>query len=219
MKREVEKRIIETMRERKISKITFVPDEETYEREHEDDPDAPEYYDYRCDNAPSVIWFDKYGSGSDYFVMSVELIDGDVPRFKMECDGEYDNIDLFDNDVAWLTILSVYERMEEELNIDDEPEYVWVFTAEQAYDYTVEDVVVRVFATEEAACKFLYDFIHEGSDDESESIEDFVMRKGWEVEINDTDLYRAFPCGRYPESHIECTITKCEIENKKYYAQ
>lgn len=93
-------------------------------------------------------------------------------------------------------------------------EFVYVFTAEQAYDYTVEDVVVRVFVTEEAARKFLYDFIHKGSDDKSESIEDFVMRKGWEVEMNDPDLYRAFPFGRYPVSHIECTITKCEIENK-----
>lgn len=91
-------------------------------------------------------------------------------------------------------------------------EFVYVFTAEQAYNSAVEDLVVRVFATEEAARKFLYDFIHERCDDES--IEDFVMRKGWEVEMNEPDLYRAFPCGRYPESHIECTITKCEIENK-----
>lgn len=211
---EVRKRIIETMQERGLTKVEIIPSREDYEKKHKDDPDYDEFgwdelKSYTC---PAITYYNKRCEGLSYDVISVELdMNDDHPRFKLNCVGEFDDDWFYDYDVMGMQ--GVYEEMEKHLGIDQEPEYVWVFTGEQAYDSDVENVIVRVFATEEAACKFLHDFIHEGDDDES--LEDFVTQKGWEVEINEPDLYRAFPWGRYPESHIELTITKCEIENKK----
>lgn len=91
----------------------------------------------------------------------------------------------------------------------EKKQYVWVFTGEQAWDGEEADVVVRSFGTEKAARKFMQEFIHDNSD---ESIAEYVERKGWEVEYDEPDLYRAFEDGYYNSNHIELTITKCEIE-------
>lgn len=86
---------------------------------------------------------------------------------------------------------------------------VWVFTCEQAWDGEAADVIVRTFATEKAAHEFMQSFIHGGKDD---SIAEYVEHKGWEVEMDEPDLYRAYDDGYYPTDHIEITITKCEIQ-------
>ena len=88
-----------------------------------------------------------------------------------------------------------------------EPEHVWVFTAEQAYDYCSCEVVVKTFGTEESARRFLHDFIHEGDD----SIARCVEEKGWCVDSDEPDHYMAYREGSYPQDHVDCTITKCEI--------
>jgi len=88
---------------------------------------------------------------------------------------------------------------------------VWVFTAEQAWDGEVEDIIVRTFATEEAAQKHLQDWLTDGGEDES--INEYVENKGWKVECNEPNLYRAFEDGYYNTDHIELTITECEIQN------
>lgn len=103
-------------------------------------------------------------------------------------------------------IQGLAERMPEK-----DPEYVWVFTAEQAYDYVVEDVVVKTFRTERSAQDFLYDFIHDGAD--GESIVEHANENGWDVEFDEPDHYRAFTPGSYAEDHVECSITKCKIED------
>lgn len=51
-------------------------------------------------------------------------------------------------------------------------------------------------------------FIH---DDGDESIEAYVKDKGWEVEMDEPDLYRACNAGYYNSDHIELTITKTEV--------
>lgn len=89
-----------------------------------------------------------------------------------------------------------------------EPQYVWVFTAEQAWDGETADVIVKAFGTEEAAHKYMQSFIH---DDGDESIEAYVKDKGWEVEMDEPDLYRAYNDGYYNSDHIELTITKTEV--------
>lgn len=101
----------------------------------------------------------------------------------------------------------------------EKPEkYVWVFTAEQAWDYVTEDVIVRTFDSEKKARKFLHDFVYkpasDGSieDSDEESIAKYAKRKGWDVECDEPDHYRAYPEGSYPEEHIECRITKCKVE-------
>lgn len=89
-----------------------------------------------------------------------------------------------------------------------EPECVWVFTADQVYDFEACDVVVKVFTTEDAARKFLQDFVHDAGDD---SIENQAMRNGWEIDAS-PDVYCAYCHGSYSSDHVECTITKCQIE-------
>jgi len=91
-----------------------------------------------------------------------------------------------------------------------EKNYVWVFTAEQAWDGEVADTITKVFSTEEKAVKYMHDFIHNENSDES--IVDYVERKGWETEYDEPMLYRAYEDGYYATNHIECQVNKCEIE-------
>lgn len=206
-------RIIETMRERNMKKVNLIMTQEEFAKENDfDDVDDCEddYSDYRNNEAPWVIFFDKWGNGRDYAALSAELVDGEHPHFKLECYNSEDGSDTFcDYDLTKLSMVNVYERMAEELELEDEKDYVWVFKAEQAWDGEAADVIVRAFASEEAAVKFMHDFIH---DDGDESIEQYVERKGWEVEHDEPTLYRAYEDGRYSTDHIEITITKCEIE-------
>ena len=109
---------------------------------------------------------------------------------------------------VWEKLAEILE-IEDEPEIKDEPEKVYVFTAEQAWDGEVADVIVRTFRTREAAQEFMHKFIHEDGD---ESIEDYVKRKGWEVEMDEPDLYRAYDDCGYPTDHIELTITECDVE-------
>lgn len=88
-------------------------------------------------------------------------------------------------------------------------EKVYVFTAEQAWDGEAADIIVKTFRTREAAQKFMHEFIHEDGD---ESIAEYVESNGWEVEMDEPDLYRAYNDGRYSTDHIETTITECNIE-------
>jgi hypothetical protein len=85
---------------------------------------------------------------------------------------------------------------------------VWVFTAEQAWDGEVADVIVQTFATEQAAQGYLHDFVYEDDDD---STAEYVKKHDWVVEQDEPWLYRAFKPGYYPTDHVECTITECEV--------
>ena len=208
--KEVRQRIIEKMRAENIVLVQFCPaTEEDYLQEHEGEKDVQEYGDYRDEHCPYVIWFDKYSSGEDLCVMSVSFMDGEHPYFVLHCEGEYDGKDVCDDDVAWLTMLNVYEMLEKHLELDGEPEKVYVFTAEQAWDGEIADTIVKTFRTREAAREFMHKFIHE---DDIESIADYVKRRDWEVEMDEPDLYRAYVDGRYSTDHIEITITECNME-------
>ena len=90
-----------------------------------------------------------------------------------------------------------------------ETEKVYVFTAEQAWDGEAADIIVKTFRKKETAQEFMHKFIHDGGE---ESIEDYVKSNGWEVEMDEPDLYRAYYDGRYSTDHIEITITECNIE-------
>jgi len=118
---EVRQRIIEKMRAENIVLVQFCPvNEEEYLEEHEGEEHVENYEDFRDNHCPYVIWFDKYNSGEDCCVYSVSLIDGEHPRFKMECKGECEWYELCDDDVAVLTMLNVYECLERELGIDND---------------------------------------------------------------------------------------------------
>lgn len=107
-------------------------------------------------------------------------------------------------------VVTIVDGKPTEPKRDKEPEKVYVFTADQAWDGEVADTIVRTFRTREAAREFMHKFIHNSMNDESTA--DYVKRKGWEVEVDEPDLYRAYPDGYYPTNHIELTITECNIE-------
>jgi len=207
-------RIIKAMQERGITKVNLVMTWEEFAKENGFDPtEEPDsdYDDYRNQEAPYVVYFNKWGNGIDYAVYSVELVDGPVnPRFKLQCYANEEGDDWFyDSDITRVSMIGVFDEIEKKLGLEEEPEKVYVFTAEQAWEDEVADIIVKTFHTREAAREFMHKFIHEDGD---ESIEDYVKRKGWEVETDEPDLYLAYDDGRYLSDHIEITITECNIE-------
>ena len=208
--KEVRQRIVETMQERGISEVEFIPSEDEW-LEQNPDKSVDEYYAHRDEVCPNVVYFDKYGCGYEYQVTKVLLVGKDslgFPLFKLECEANELGYDTFlDTDVYDMTW--VYEMLEKHLELEDEPEKVYVFTAEQAWDGEAADIIVKTFRKKETAQEFMHKFIHDGGE---ESIEDYVKCKGWEVELDEPDLYRAYDDGRYSTDHIEITITECDIE-------
>ena len=215
------KRIIDTMLERGLTKVALVMTQEEYAKDKgfNDAEDAEDdYNDYMTYEAPYVVYWDKYGRGSDYAVLSVELElrtklgDGsERPTFRLNCYNDESGDDWFyDYDVLDTSMVAVYDCMLEVLELSEEPEYVWVFSAEQTYSGETLDVVIHVFPTEESACKHLQDFLLD--DGGEESIREMVRRKKWEVEEDDAFLYRAHSDDGYSFDHVELTVTKCVIE-------
>lgn len=217
MMADAEDRIIKTMQERGIKKVNLVMTQEEWAKENgfgpDDDPEIYEddYNDYRNQEAPYVICFNKWANGIDYAAYSVELVDGPVePCFKLECYNSEEGSEWFyDSDLTNLSMIGVYDAMEKELEMESEPnQEVWVFTAEQAWDGEAAETIVKAFPTKEAAQEYMHHFIHEDGD---ESVADYVERKGWCVEQDEPDFYRAYEEGRYSTDHIECTLTECKI--------
>lgn len=130
MMNDARRRIIETMRERNIKLVNLVMTQEEFAKENgfDDAEDAEDdYNDYMSNDAPYVIFFNKWGNGIDYAALSVELEDGEHPKFKLNCYNSENGSDTFsDYDLTQLSMVNVYERMLEELDIEDEPEKVMV---------------------------------------------------------------------------------------------
>ena len=157
-------RIIKTMQERGIKKVNLVMTQEEWAKENDfgqnDDPHIYEddYNDYRNQEAPYVIFFNKWGNGMDYAAYSVELVEGPVnPRFKLECyNGEEGSEWFYDSDLTNLSMIGVYDAMEKELEMEDEPKQtVWVVTFLNDCEWELPNVSVNVFGTEEEARKCL----------------------------------------------------------------
>ena len=153
---QVRQRIIETMQERGLTKVDIIPSREDYDKEHKDDPDYDEFgwdelKSYTC---PAITFFNKHSMGLSYDVISVELDMNDGhPRFKLNCEGEFDNDWFYDYDVC--SMLDVYEAMESVLGLDVEPEKVWVVTFINDPDCEIPNVSVNVFGNYDAARKCL----------------------------------------------------------------
>jgi hypothetical protein len=183
----------------------YEPDEDGYDEQ---------YDDYKRDKSPYVIFFDKYNHGIEYRVDKVTLKTEGLggPVLEFECyNDEWGDADTFgEDDLVFMTLYNVYDSMYGLLGIEDEPEYVWVFTAEQAWDGDVADTIVKAFPTEKSATDYLHGFLNDDGGDES--ILEYVERKGWVTEEDSLMLYRAFEDGYYDTNHIELTITKCEIQ-------
>lgn len=94
---------------------------------------------------------------------------------------------------------------------NEKKQYVWVFTAEQAWDGDVADTIVKVFPSERAATYYLHKFVY--MDDGGEiTIAEQAKRDGWIIDVDDPFLFRACADNDYANNHTECTVTKCEIE-------
>lgn len=203
------KRIIETMRERNIAKLNLVMTPEEFCKENGFDFDNEEqwssdYDSYVGQEAPTVVLlFDD--RLQDYVTKSVELQDGEHPRFKLDCYHYEDGNDTF-NESEVFSMSQVYATMEEILGIDEEPDCVWVFTANQASDDETFDTITKLFFTKEEARKYLYDFVH-GEDGEAH----FAEKRGWTIDWDNPDWFQAYDKGYYSGNHTECTIDKFEI--------
>lgn len=154
-------RIIKTMLERGIKKVNLVMTWEEWAKENDFDPaDDPcgEYDDYRWEEAPYVIYFNKWGNGLDYAAYSVELVDGpEHPRFKLECYNNEEGSETFtDDELTNLSMIGIYDAMEEELVMKDEPKQkVYVVTFLNDCEWELPNVSVNVFGTLEEARKCL----------------------------------------------------------------
>ena len=211
--------VIKAMQERGVKKVNLVMSPEEFCKENGFDFEnegqwESNYDDYKCQEAPYVIYFNKWGNGIDYRVLSVTLKDGTIhPRFELECEADEEGDETFcDDEVQFMSMLNVYAAIGEELGIEEDPETVWVFTAEQAWDGEVAETIVKVFATEKAATDYLREFVHV-NDDGDETATQYVERRGWKTEHDEPMLYRAYEDGDYALNHIECTITECKIGN------
>ena len=190
-------RVIETMRERDIKVVNLVMTQEEYAKENGfDDAENAEddYYDYRNNEAPYVIFFNKWGNGVDYAALSVELEDGEHPKFKLNCYNSENGSDWFyDYDLTQLSMVNVYERMLEELEIKDEPEKVWVLFDESLYDYELQGRRIMVFKSEDEARKKFKEFA-----DESRKT---AKNNGWEIGNDNDYFFEAYPEGSWGTSH------------------
>lgn len=204
---EVRQRIIETMRERHIAVVQFCPhNEEEYLQEHKGEENVQDYGDFRDEHCPYVIFFDKYNCGGDYCVMSVSLDDGEHPRFTLHFDGEYGNDEFDEDDVTWITMLNVYERLENELGIDkdDEPEKVYVLTNHAATECEYLGTNNRVFRKKEDALKAF----EEWKKDELV----YVKRFEWDISEDSEDRFEAYEEGDYCANHTEGFVNEYEIQ-------
>ena len=154
-----------------------------------------------------------------YIVHTDLLAKSDKPFYKMtdeevvqlcEQDEDMEQHDVYESveelSVNWNTEEIFYPNMSY-VRVVKEPEYVWVFTADQVADDDVFDVITEVFATEEAAKEHLHEFVY-GDEGELE----YAKKRGWTVEYNEPDHYRAFEEGYYSGNHTEATIEKREVK-------
>ena len=194
MVNEVRQRIIETMQERGISEVEFIPSEDEW-LEQNPDKSEDEYHVHRDEVCPNVVYFDKYGCGYEYQVTKVLLTTKKPkghPLFKLECDTNELGHDTFlDTDVYDMTW--VYEMLEKHLGLDDEPEKVWVLFDESLYDYELQGRRIMVFKSEDEARKKFKEF----ADESRKTAED----DGWEIGSDNDDFFEAYPEGSWGTSH------------------
>lgn len=129
--REMREQIVKTMQERGITELTMClsPEEWAKENDCKYEPDEDgydeQYDDYKRDESPYVIFFDKHNNGIDYRVdkvtLKTECLGGPVLEFDCVND-EWGYDDTFgEDDLVFLTLYNVYDTMLDRLGIEDEP--------------------------------------------------------------------------------------------------
>jgi len=208
-------RIIKTMQERGIKKVNLVMTQEEWAKENDFAPDANpriyenDYNDYRNQEAPYVIFFNKWGNGMDYSAYSVELVDGPVnPRFKLECYNSEEGSEWFyDSDLTSLSMIGVYDAMEKELGLEEQPKQeVWVLFAEGLCDYELMGRYIVVYKDEEEARKAFKQY----ADESRKTADD----NDWVIGNDSADFFEAYPDGSWGTSHETVELNKTVLNEK-----
>lgn len=140
--REMREQIVKTMQERGITELMMFMSYKEWGKERgykpddfeEDETDDEEYYDYKQNEAPYVIYFDKYGCGCDYRVDKITLKDS-RPVLVFDCyNSELGGETFGEDDLAFLTLYNVYDKVFDLLEIKDEPVEIVMAFGEQATD-------------------------------------------------------------------------------------
>ena len=204
---ESREKIINTMLERGLTEVTIVPDEEDYNKEHENNPDFcdTDWSDYKSENAPYVTYLNKWGAGYQYEVLKVHLVKDELLyRFKLEAEENEVGYDTFyDTDCTYMSMANVYVKLEELLGIDNEPEKVVVLYEVDEEDNTKTSIVAMTEADwnereAETIEKVLCDYFDEryaDSDDEYFCYEDEIkqaaaaLAMSYEANFNGNPLF------------------------------
>ena len=138
--REMRETIVKTMQERGMTEVATILSPEEWAKHtgnvYEPDEDGYDegYETYMADEAPYIIFFDKYNNGIDYRVDKVRLVTYTIaqPRLEFDCVADEIGDDTFsEDDVVFLTLYNVYDKLMDILGLKDEPE-PWEFD-EQAF--------------------------------------------------------------------------------------
>ena len=153
--------LIKTMQERGMKELFLVRDIREFASDNDlddDDPDLEDKYrEYLSDNAPSVDFIGKHGRCISYTVTKVERVTGTAPHFLFYCvpdesDVPEETIDEYS--FGRNSLFEVYECMERELGIDDEPETVWLVRRESNDDGEIH-FCTEVCRDEKTACRIM----------------------------------------------------------------
>ena len=212
--REMREQVVKTMQERGIKELAtcmsyqewgqtqgYKPDD--YEEDESDDTD---YLDYIDQEAPYVIFFNKWDNGNDYRVDKVKLIAGGAgaPVLEFECYANELGDDTFrEDDLAFLTLYNVYDILLDMLGIEDEPKKAMVLYEVDEVDNTKTSIVAMTETDwekrkPEAIEKVLRDYFDEryaGCDDDHICYEDEIkqaveaLSTGYETEFIGDSLF------------------------------
>jgi hypothetical protein len=206
--------IVKTMQERGIKELAMYKsykewgkEQEYSEEDYEEDENHDcDYLDYKDQEAPYVVFFDKYGMGSDYRVDKVTLKERESsgPILEFECWANELGYDTFgENDVVFLTLYNVYTTMYDLLEIKDEPEKVWVLHRECVIDYELSSREIKIFRSEEEARK---EFKEKAKHDRKD-----CCTSEWEVGTDDENNFDAYEDGFYAQNHIMIELEETVI--------
>lgn len=96
---------------------------------------------------------------------------------------------------------------------DAKPEYqkAWVFIASQTNEGEVEDPIVKVFDNKAAALEHLNMFVN-GNEGERETAD----KKGWMVDCDEPEIFRACERDRYYYNHTEAQVLEQYIHTEDF---
>lgn len=161
--------VVKTMQERGIKELPMFKSYQEWGKEQdykpddyeEDESDDKDYLNYRDEEAPYAIFFDKYGCGYDYRVDKVTLKQNalDIPVLEFDCYANEIGSDTFgENDLVFLTLYNVYDTILDLLGIEDEPKDYFEITSvsredleEAGFDTSdVDDATMELLASKMA---------------------------------------------------------------------